>query len=342
MSTTGILEKEKEVTVNVNTPEYLAQLLKDKKALSGLPLNLFAHVERLLEEEISRVRGTLFPVCSVIDKLPDPMGPIVQISEKLYVPVKEYPDYNFVGRILGPRGKTAQELERLTGCKIMVRGRGSMRDRKREEQNIGRPNWDHLKEELHVLITVEDSKERADIKLARAVSEIKRLLVPAAEGEDNLKKGQLMELAILRGTFRENSANNNLPNLKAFFMGNSSLPDVPTTMVPTAATCLPQALRSPTPAVHPHLIGASQLLPRMANGQTLLANGLPHQALIPTHEGALAYPHYETYPYAMAPALLEYPVEATATVGAVPKARRFVRDHPYQRAVLERAAATGN
>lgn len=39
--------------------------------------------------------------------------------------------YNFVGRILGPRGMTAKQLERETGCKIMVRGRGSMRDRKR-------------------------------------------------------------------------------------------------------------------------------------------------------------------------------------------------------------------
>ncbi|XP_070567893.1 KH domain-containing RNA-binding protein QKI-like isoform X4 [Ptychodera flava] len=320
MSTIG-LEKEKESPMSAgSTPEYLAQLLKDKKALATLP-NLFAHVERLLEEEISRVRATLFPVLGVQDKLPDPAGPVVQLSEKLYVPVKEYPDYNFVGRILGPRGKTAQELERLTGCKIMVRGKGSMRDKKKEEQNRGKPNWEHLNEELHVLITVEDSKERAEIKLARAVNEIKRLLVPAAEGEDNLKKGQLMELAILRGTFRENTPNN-----------------VPTSMVPPTTTVLPQALRSPTPAVHPHLI-SSQLMPRMANGQALLANGLPHGTLLP-HEAALAYPHYETYPYAM-PALLEYPVEATATVGAVPKARRFVRDHPYQRAVLERAA-TGN
>jgi rRNA processing protein Krr1/Pno1 len=38
--------------------------------------------------------------------------------------------YNFVGRILGPRGMTAKQLEHDTGCKIMVRGTGSMRDRK--------------------------------------------------------------------------------------------------------------------------------------------------------------------------------------------------------------------
>ena len=39
--------------------------------------------------------------------------------------------YNFVGRILGPRGLTAKQLEQETKCKIMVRGKGSMRDRKK-------------------------------------------------------------------------------------------------------------------------------------------------------------------------------------------------------------------
>ena len=43
----------------------------------------------------------------------------------------------------------------------------------------GKPNWEHLNDELHVLITVEDTKNRAEIKLKRAVDEIKKLLVPA-------------------------------------------------------------------------------------------------------------------------------------------------------------------
>ena len=48
-----------------------------------------------------------------------------------------------------------------------------------EEQNRGRPNWEHLNEELHVLITVEDSENRAEIKLQRAIAEIEKLLIPA-------------------------------------------------------------------------------------------------------------------------------------------------------------------
>ena len=60
----------------------------------------------------------------------------------------------------GPRGMTAKQLEQDTGCKIMVRGKGSMRDKKKEDQNRGKPNWEHLNEELHVLITVEDTHNR--------------------------------------------------------------------------------------------------------------------------------------------------------------------------------------
>lgn len=48
-----------------------------------------------------------------------------------------------------------------------------------EEQNRGKPNWEHLNEDLHVLITVEDAQNRAEIKLKRAVEEVRKLLVPA-------------------------------------------------------------------------------------------------------------------------------------------------------------------
>ncbi|CAG5123101.1 unnamed protein product, partial [Candidula unifasciata] len=187
-----------------NTPEYLAQLLKDKKQIQALP-NVFIHAEKILDEEINRVRLGLFHhqgKREMLD-LPDPAGPVVQLQTKLFVPVKEHPDFNFVGRILGPRGMTAKELEQFTGCKIMVRGKGSMRDKGKEDQNRGKANWEHLHEELHVLITVEDTQSRAEVKLQKAKDEVMKLLVPAPDGEDDLKKRQLMELAIMNGTYRD-------------------------------------------------------------------------------------------------------------------------------------------
>merc|ERR1711884_888047 len=139
-------------------------------------------MERLLDDEIGKVRGNLFQINGYVKEpliLPEGSGPPVIHSEKVYVPVKEHPDFNFVGRILGPRGLTAKQLE----------------------QDRGKPNWEHLNDELHVLITVEDSENRAKLKLERAVEEVKKLLT-VSDGEDELKKRQLMELAIINGTYR--------------------------------------------------------------------------------------------------------------------------------------------
>lgn len=193
--------------------DYLAQLLKDRKQLAAFP-NVFMHMERLLDEEIAKVRASLFQINGVKKEplvLPEPEGMVTTLTEKVYVPVKEHPDFNFVGRILGPRGMTAKQLEQETGCKIMVRGKGSMRDKKKEDANRGKPNWEHLADDLHVLLTVEDTENRAKIKLARAVDEVKRLLVPQADGEDELKKRQLMELAIINGTYRDSSTKAVMP-----------------------------------------------------------------------------------------------------------------------------------
>uniref|UniRef100_A0A915IKP2 K Homology domain-containing protein n=1 Tax=Romanomermis culicivorax TaxID=13658 RepID=A0A915IKP2_ROMCU len=204
------------------TMEYLSELLKDKKQLTSLP-NMFVHLERLVEEEVCKVRAVLFGNSTVKDNLPlpDPIGDVVSLQEKVYVPVKEYPDYNFVGRILGPRGMTAKQLEQETGCKIMVRGRGSMRDKNREEANRNKPNWEHLNDDLHVLVQCEDAENRAKVKLQHAIDEIKRLLVPAAEGEDELKRKQLMELAIINGTYRP--ANQSKISLRKPFIRSTGL-----------------------------------------------------------------------------------------------------------------------
>ncbi|XP_051867150.1 protein quaking-B isoform X4 [Pristis pectinata] len=297
------------------TPDYLMQLMNDKKLMSSLPnfCGIFNHLERLLDEEISRVRKDMYndTLNGSTEKrsaeLPDGVGPIVQLQEKLYVPVKEYPDFNFVGRILGPRGLTAKQLEAETGCKIMVRGKGSMRDKKKEEQNRGKPNWEHLNEDLHVLITVEDAQNRAEIKLKRAVEEVKKLLVPAAEGEDNLKKMQLMELAILNGTYRD--ANIKSPALAFSFAATAQAPRIitgPTSVLP------PAALRAPTPA-------GPTIMPliRQIQTATVMPNGSPHPTAIvpPAPEAGLIYTPYD-YPYTLAPAtsILEYPIEPSGVL----------------------------
>uniref|UniRef100_A0A0N5BYF7 KH domain-containing protein n=1 Tax=Strongyloides papillosus TaxID=174720 RepID=A0A0N5BYF7_STREA len=189
------------------TMDYLIGLLKEKKYLMMFP-QFFPNLDRLLDEEISRVRMSLFQ-CDFTNielELPEPKGDVAVVQEKVFVPVKEHPDYNFVGRILGPRGMTAKQLEQETGCKIMVRGKGSLRDKKKEEENIGKPNWEHLEEDLHVLIQCEDTPNRSKIKIKNAIMQVNKLLVPAPEGSDELKRKQLMELAIINGTYRPSTS----------------------------------------------------------------------------------------------------------------------------------------
>ncbi|KAK6025698.1 KH domain protein [Ostertagia ostertagi] len=127
-------------------------------------------------------------------------GEKVVLTEMILVPVDRYPRYNFVGRILGPRGMTAKQLEEDTGCKIMVRGRGSSRmsGTRRERSNDTEP--------LHVLIQCEDYEKKAHQKMRNAVEAINQLLHPPPEGKDELKRKQLIELSIINGTYRPTSA----------------------------------------------------------------------------------------------------------------------------------------
>ncbi|KAH8381710.1 hypothetical protein KR093_011137 [Drosophila rubida] len=331
--------------------DYLAQLLKDRKQLAAFP-NVFTHVERLLDEEIARVRASLFQINGVKKEpltLPEPEGAMVTLNEKVYVPVREHPDFNFVGRILGPRGMTAKQLEQETGCKIMVRGKGSMRDKKKEDANRGKPNWEHLSDDLHVLITVEDTENRAKVKLAQAVAEVQKLLVPQAEGEDELKKRQLMELAIINGTYRDTTAK----SVAAFSCVGS-----PSASVLYPAVCEEEwrrlvtsdnrlltptlsglATQIRTPANAP--LGAPLILnPRMTVPTTaasiLSAQAAPTAAFDQTAHGMIFAPYQDYANYAALagnPLLTEY---ADHSVGALKQQRRLAanREHPYQRTTV--------
>ncbi|XP_050721624.1 protein held out wings-like isoform X7 [Eriocheir sinensis] len=312
--------------------DYLAQLLKDKKQLAAFP-SVFLHVERLLDEEINKVRASLFQINGGQKEplsLPEPIGPPVTLNDKVYVPVKDHPEFNFVGRILGPRGMTAKQLEQETGCKIMVRGKGSMRDKKKqEEQNRGKPNWEHLNEELHVLISVEDSENRAKLKIQRALEEIRKLLVPSADGEDELKKRQLMELAIINGTYRDSSKIEGLGPLTG---------EVPRLLTP--GMTLQSPMRTTTPlGGHPLIMPTRIPVPTTTALLNGTGAGMP-PPLIAAGDAStgLMYAPYAAAEYAAAnyaalssPLLTEYPPDAT---GVAVKQRRHLgqaREHPYQR-----------
>ncbi|OEL37315.1 KH domain-containing protein [Dichanthelium oligosanthes] len=130
-------------------------------------------------------------------------GLIVKKTMKVDIPVDKYPTYNFVGRILGPRGNSLKRVEANTDCRVLIRGRGSIKDPAREEMMRGKPGYEHLNEPLHILVEAELPVEIIDARLMQAREILEDLLKPVDESQDFFKKQQLRELAMLNGTLRE-------------------------------------------------------------------------------------------------------------------------------------------
>ncbi|XP_022139476.1 KH domain-containing protein At5g56140-like isoform X1 [Momordica charantia] len=130
-------------------------------------------------------------------------GLIVKRTIRVDVPVDNYPNYNFVGRLLGPRGNSLKRVEASTDCRVLIRGRGSIKDPAREEMMRGKPGYEHLNEPLHILVEAELPVEIIDARLLQAKEILQDLLKPIDESHDFYKKQQLRELAMLNGTLRE-------------------------------------------------------------------------------------------------------------------------------------------
>ncbi|KAL5548765.1 hypothetical protein UlMin_003996 [Ulmus minor] len=130
-------------------------------------------------------------------------GLIVKRTIRVDIPVDKYPNYNFVGRLLGPRGNSLKRVEASTECRVLIRGRGSIKDPVREEMMRGKPGYEHLNEPLHILVEGELPVEIIDARLMQAREILEDLLKPMDESQDFYKKQQLRELAMLNGTLRD-------------------------------------------------------------------------------------------------------------------------------------------
>ena len=53
----------------------------------------------------------------------------IRLSVRVVVPVKEHPKFNFVGKLLGPKGNSMKRLQEDTMTKMAVLGKGSMRNK---------------------------------------------------------------------------------------------------------------------------------------------------------------------------------------------------------------------
>ncbi|KAH9684989.1 KH domain-containing protein [Citrus sinensis] len=130
-----------------------------------------------------------------------PTTPVVKRVIRLDVPVDKYPNFNFVGRILGPRGNSLKRVEAMTECRVFIRGRGSVKDSIKEEKLKDKPGYEHLNEPLHVLVEAEFPEDIINSRLDHAVAILENLLKPVnlGEGLDSRTVGRNPEL-VLRST----------------------------------------------------------------------------------------------------------------------------------------------
>ncbi|XP_050544952.1 uncharacterized protein LOC126907601 isoform X2 [Daktulosphaira vitifoliae] len=56
----------------------------------------------------------------------------IKVSIKVAVPARDHPKFNFVGKLLGPKGNSLKRLQEETITKMAILGRGSMRDRSKD------------------------------------------------------------------------------------------------------------------------------------------------------------------------------------------------------------------
>ena len=117
-------------------------------------------------------------------------------TRKLYIPIKEFPNVCFMGLILGPRGNHHKRMEKDSGCRIRIRGKGSLREGSRGKD--AQRDLDDEKDDLHVYI--EGPSEEA---VQSAVEMVEPLLNPESRDVEDLKDKHQLELAEINGTLKQ-------------------------------------------------------------------------------------------------------------------------------------------
>ena len=137
--------------------------------------------EVLFRQELARERSLLLKKIRAIEpSAATALGDApARPSRRLYIPQKEFPNVCFMGLILGPRGNHHKRMEAQTGCRIRVRGRGSLREgsRGRDAQR----DFEDDQDDMHVFV---EGPTEAQVQEACAL--IEPLLNPESGKVDEL------------------------------------------------------------------------------------------------------------------------------------------------------------
>jgi len=186
-----------EVTTRLQNPTaYMMSIPENERSPSpqpiydqkGMRLNTRTHrIRKKLSKDRDEILNRILALNPEFKPPADWKRP--KIEKRIYVPVDEYPDYNFFGLIIGPGGTTIKRLQKETNTRIAIRGKGSFVEGK--ANRIPQPD-DH--EPMNVLIT--GASEENVEKAAKLVQD---LLVPVTTSENELKAREFRQLAIMSG-----------------------------------------------------------------------------------------------------------------------------------------------
>ncbi|KFD69052.1 hypothetical protein M514_18856 [Trichuris suis] len=145
-------------------------------------------VHAVVQAEIERESGKIEPEYIDID------NKVLKVTKKVLIPVDRHPNFNFVGKLMGPGGGTLKKMQEKLGVKLSVMGRGSMRVASQENECLasGNPKYAHLKEKLQVRIQASGTPAEVYRKIGDALEELKPYLT--ADSNDEIVQQQTSEL----------------------------------------------------------------------------------------------------------------------------------------------------
>ncbi|GFY53940.1 KH domain-containing, RNA-binding, signal transduction-associated protein 3 [Trichonephila inaurata madagascariensis] len=105
-------------------------------------------------------------------------GKQIRLKDKVHIPVDKYPNFNFVGKLFGPKGSSLQQLQEATQTRMVVLGHGSMKHKRMEEElrNQCNPKYAHLNEDLHFEVSAYAAPTKAYRRISVAIVELQCLL----------------------------------------------------------------------------------------------------------------------------------------------------------------------
>lgn len=135
----------------------------------------FKNARRLLTTEVSKLENNIDPEWLEVD-----INKPIKVTKKILIPSFRHPKFNFVGKVLGPKGQTLQNIAKQFKCHVYILGRGSTRDRSKEQELLqsGDPQFAHYGGPLHVKVETTAPPAVAYRRVAGVLEVLSQLLVP--------------------------------------------------------------------------------------------------------------------------------------------------------------------